>query len=154
MKALTSATFLLLLASAAHAQDFRQLKGPEITSMMGGAEFTDESDWSFVFERGGRLKSVRLSKPGTGTWKVENDELCTTNGPGMVPCHQVWVAGTRVQLRRADEVGYPEEGILKRSSAPAPAAKPAPAPGQGAKPTQPAPAQPTAPSPRPARPPQ
>ena len=143
---------LLALSMSASAQDYRQLKGPEITTTLSGAEYTDESDWSFVFERGGRLRSVRLSKPGTGTWKVENDELCTTNGPGMVPCHQVWLAGTRLQLRRADEVGYPEEGILKRSSAPAPTAKPAPAPG--AKPAQPAPAQPGAPSPRPARPPQ
>lgn len=159
MKTWTSAALVLLLPTmAAQAQEFRQLKGPEITSLLGGAEFTDESDWSFVFERGGRFKSVRLGKAGTGTWKVENDELCTTNGPGMIPCHQVWVAGPRVQLRRADDVGYPEEGLLKRASgpaaAPAPGARPTgSAPAPGAKPPQRPPAE-GSPSPRPARPPQ
>lgn len=153
MKVLTSTALLVMLPMAAHAQDYRQLKSVEISSTLAGAELTDESDWSFVFERGGRLKSVRLGKAATGTWKVENDELCTTNGPGMIPCHQVWIAGSRVQLRRADDIGYPEEGILKRAASPAPTAKPAPAPG--AKPAQPSQGQPVnPPSARPPKPPQ
>ena len=84
-----AATILLLMCAGASAQDFRRLRGPEIAATLTGAELTDEIHWSYVFERGGLLRSCSLGKPGEGSWRVENDELCTTGGPGLVPCHQV-----------------------------------------------------------------
>ena len=43
-------------------------------------------------------------------WRVVRDELCLDYGAGDPTCHQVWVSGKNVQLRR--DGAPPEDGVL------------------------------------------
>jgi hypothetical protein len=72
-------------------------------------EFTDEVHWALVFEKGGRLNSFSMGEASTGSWRVEEDELCTTRPPGEPRCHEVWASGRNMQLRA--EPAIPDEGI-------------------------------------------
>lgn len=94
------------------ADTYQQMKGREIASRFTGMELTDEVHWAFVFEKGGHLKSVSMGKAGSGTWKVENDELCLARPPDEPRCYEVWGSGRKVQLRY--EPALPEEGILQK----------------------------------------
>jgi hypothetical protein len=98
--------------NAIAADAFRRLKGREIASRFTGMELTDEVHWAYVFERGGRLKIFSMGRPGTGSWKVEKDELCLDRPPDEARCYEVWVAAQNVQLRREPEI--PDEGILQK----------------------------------------
>src|SRR3954471_2746439 len=116
MKRITTAllvTGLSLLSVRLHAADaYRALKSPEIKARFAGMELTDGVHWSYVFGPNGRTKSFSLGKPGAGTWRVQKDELCLTGGASESGCHQVWMAGQSVQLRR--EGSIPEEGTLQK----------------------------------------
>jgi len=99
-------------ANTAAADVFRQLKGREIASRFTGMELTDEVHWAYVFDRGGRLKIYSMGRPGTGSWKVDKNELCLDRPPDEPRCYEVWVSGQNVQLRREPDV--PDEGILQK----------------------------------------
>ncbi len=96
----------------AMADTYHQMKEREIASRFTGMELTDEVHWAYVFERGGNLKFVSMGKAGTGTWKVDKDELCLDRPPDEPRCYEVWNSGTKVQLRY--EPALPEEGILQK----------------------------------------
>jgi hypothetical protein len=53
-----------------------------------------------------------MGKAGTGSWKVEKDELCLDRPPDEPRCYEVWASGRNVQLRY--EPTLPEEGILQK----------------------------------------
>jgi hypothetical protein len=99
-------------ANTAAADTFRQLKGREIASRFTGMELTDEVHWAYVFDRGGRLNIFSMGRPGTGSWKVDKNELCLDRPPDEPRCYEVWVSGQNVQLRREPDV--PDEGILQK----------------------------------------
>jgi hypothetical protein len=107
-----SAACLLFASAALATEPFRHLTGREITSRFTGMELTDEVHWAYVFERGGRLKIFSMGRPGTGSWKVESNELCLDRPPDEARCYEVWVSGRNVQLRREPEI--PGEGILQK----------------------------------------
>src|SRR3954453_15872615 len=92
-------------------ESFRQLKGPEIRTKFSGMEFTDNVHWALVFGRDGTLSSFEMGAAGKGTWRVEKDELCLNYSRQGQRCHEVWVSGKNVQLRRSGEV--PEDGVLQ-----------------------------------------
>jgi hypothetical protein len=104
-----------LIAGAATAGPFRQLRGPEIQSRFTGMELTDETHWSYRFEKAGGLAAFSTGRPRTGSWRVEKDELCLDREVDGLRCFQVWISGKRVELRR--EPGPPEVGILQRPQA-------------------------------------
>jgi hypothetical protein len=114
--ALVIATTLLpgwsLAQGTAVADAYHRIKGREIASRFTGIELTDEVHWAYVFERGGHLKSFSMGKAGTGTWKVERDELCLDRPPDEPRCYEVWASGRNVQLRY--EPALPEEAILQK----------------------------------------
>jgi len=101
-----------LLSGADAADSFRQLKGPEIRAKFSGMEFTDNVHWALVFGRDGTLSSFEMGAAGKGTWRVEKDELCLNYSRQGQRCHEVWVSGKNVQLRRSGEV--PEDGVLQK----------------------------------------
>src|SRR3954462_5700420 len=108
-------SFLLaigLLAGADATETFRQLKGPEIGAKLSGMEFTDDVHWALVFGRDGTLRSFELGAVGKGTWRVEQDQLCLNYSRQGQRCHQVWLSGKNVQLRRPGEL--PEDGVLQK----------------------------------------
>lgn len=114
--------WLLALLAAGYAvqgeagETYRRLRGREIVSRFTGMELTDRAHWSYRFEAGGRLRSFALGRAGTGNWAAEGDLLCATRGPGSAPCHEVWMMGTAVQLRRDN--APPEDGILRKPLTP------------------------------------
>jgi hypothetical protein len=109
---ITAAIGLLLATAVLAAEPLRHLKGREIASRFTGMELTDEVHWAYVFEKGGRLNIFSMGRPGTGSWKVEKDELCLDRPPDEPRCYEVWVSGQNVQLRREPEI--PDEGILQK----------------------------------------
>jgi hypothetical protein len=112
----------LCTPAASQAEDaFVRLKGADIRARFTGMTFTDEVHWTFVFERGGQIKSMSMGKRGQGTWGVKKNELCMVGGPGVggpgeEGCYEVWKAGSRIELRR--EGSIPEEGILQKPEQP------------------------------------
>ena len=106
------AACLVFATTALAAEPFRQLKRREIASRFTGMELTDEVHWAYVFEKGGRLNIFSMGRPGTGSWKVDNNELCLDRPPDEPRCYEVWVSGQNVQLRREPEI--PDEGILQK----------------------------------------
>lgn len=95
------------------ADEFRQLKGPEISTKLVGQEFTDEVHWAQVFERDGRLRTVSMGTAHTGTWRRQKNELCLTESSDSERCYQVWAAGNRIEMRR-DDGTLPDAGILRK----------------------------------------
>src|SRR4051794_20794672 len=111
--ALAFAVCLALSHSAASAaESFRQLRGIDIKARFVGREFTDNVHWALVFGRDGTLSSFEMGAAGKGTWRVEKDELCLNYSRQGQRCHEVWVSGKNVQLRRSGEV--PEDGVLQK----------------------------------------
>ena len=108
----------LTLTSARGADAFRPLNGAEIKARFSGKELTDGVHWSMRFGNGGKLTAFEAvgrfapeERSSTrGTWRVVRDELCLDHGDGDPTCHQVWMSGKNVQLRR--ERMPPEDGVL------------------------------------------
>ena len=75
-------------------------------------ELTDEVHWAFVFGKADALSIFSMGRTGTGTWTVRDDELCLDLPVDGLRCSEVWMAGTRVELRR--EAAPPEEGMLQK----------------------------------------
>jgi hypothetical protein len=104
--------------AASAGEPFHQLKGSEIRARFSGRELTDGVHWSMRFGMGGKLTTSEAvgrftpeEKGGVhGAWRVVKDELCLDDGAGGPTCHQVWIAGRSVQLRR--EGAPPEDGVL------------------------------------------
>ncbi|GJD66539.1 hypothetical protein [Methylobacterium frigidaeris] len=96
----------LVLAQPA-AEAFQQLTGPQIRDRLTGKEVTDEVHWAYQFAPGGRLQAVSMGQARTGTWQLKGNTLCLD----AQPCVQVWMAGSRVELRR--DGALPEEGVLQ-----------------------------------------
>lgn len=107
---LAAAVVLLALAAgpAPAGEAFRRLTASEIRARLVGREVTDEVHWAYRFEPGGRLHVVSLGRARTARWRIDKDELCLE----AAPCVQVWMAGNRVELRRADGT-LPDEGVLQ-----------------------------------------
>ena len=116
--ALAIVAALTLTPSARGADAFRPLNGAEIKTRFSGKELTDGVHWSMRFGNGGKLTASEAvgrfapeEKGSTrGTWRVVRDELCLDYGAGGPTCHQVWMSGKNVQLRR--EGAPPEDGVL------------------------------------------
>ncbi|WP_460452572.1 hypothetical protein [Alsobacter sp. SYSU BS001988] len=106
---------LLFVAGAGGQEPYRKLGAGEIARAVPGMEFTDEVHWAYVFERGGRLNSVAMGKPMTGSWRQQKDRLCLTRPAEQERCYEVWRAEKNVQLR---EPGFDihEEGVLQTSA--------------------------------------
>ena len=109
---------LALSTPARAAEAFRQLNGTEIKARFSGRELTDGVHWRMRFGNGGKLtasEQVGRFAPeekgsSRGTWRVVRDELCLAYGAGGPTCHQVWMSGRSVELRR--DGAPPEDGVL------------------------------------------
>lgn len=54
-----------------------------------------------------------MVKCKTGKWRIAGDELCLAHGASEERCHQVWVAGNKIQLRQPG-LTVTEDGILQK----------------------------------------
>ena len=100
----------------AFAEDqFKKLSGTQIRAKFTGMEFTDEVHWGEVYESNGKLRSEEMGTKRTGTWRIQNDQLCTDYGKEVGSnCYEVWMSGKNVQLRTEGSSGLPLEGVLER----------------------------------------
>ncbi len=77
-------------------------------------EMSDNVHWRDAFERNGVLKSQSMGKQRTGTWWVEKNELCFDLGKESGGCYEVWIAGQKVEFRRAGLDSAILDGTLQR----------------------------------------
>jgi len=108
----TAAALVGLLEVAAAAEAFRKLNGAQIKARFAGMDMSDGVHWRDSYARDGSLASQSMGKRRSGTWHVENDQLCTDLGAESGGCYEVWTAGAKVEFRREDFAGAMLEGEL------------------------------------------
>jgi len=110
----------LALASAASkigaAEKFRHLTGAQIRERFVGMDLGDDVHWRDTFRRDGTLLSQSMGKQRSGTWRIENNQLCLDLGKDSGGCYDVWLAGSGVEFRREGLDGPILEGRLRKSS--------------------------------------
>ena|SRR5437764_5040938 len=93
------AVFLPTAPSGAGEQ-FRQLTAKEIRTRLVGRDLTDGVHWSWFYRSDGVLISVEMGKRREGTWKIEDNKLCSTNGRNrQLECYEAWSSGKKISLR-------------------------------------------------------
>ena len=88
------------LSAVGAAERFQRLTGAQIQARFSGMDLSDGVHWRDSYERGGTLKSQSMGKARTGTWKVENNQLCIDLGRDSGGCYDVWLAGDKIEFRR------------------------------------------------------
>lgn len=102
--------------AAEAAQKFQRLTGPQIRTRFSGMEMTDEVHWGDVYAANGTLTTYSMGRKTVGKWRVQGSELCLDRGQDDSGCYEVWMAGKKVELRRAGSQ-LPLEGVLQRPRA-------------------------------------
>ena len=89
------------ICNAAGEEAFRKLSGAQIRAQFTGMQLTDGAHWGESYQPGGRLVTEEdRQQKATGTWRVENDRLCTDLGKDVGrSCYEVWTSGRKVELR-------------------------------------------------------
>jgi hypothetical protein len=65
-----------------------------------GRDLTDGVHWSWYYRPDGTLISVEMGKQRSGSWKIEENKLCSTNGrKRQMECYEVWASGKNISLR-------------------------------------------------------
>ena len=78
-------------------------------------QLTDEVHWGEVYAPNGTLTSEEMGRKRVGTWRVQDDQLCTDLGKdGGSNCYEVWMSGKKVELRMPESAGASLEGVLER----------------------------------------
>ena len=95
------------------AERFQKLSGPQIQSKFADMETTDGTHWADVYQRNGTLLTYSMGRKTTGKWRVEKNELCVDRRPDDGGCYQVWLSGSKVELRREGS-NLPLEGVLQK----------------------------------------
>jgi hypothetical protein len=112
--ALTICSFACCEVSSVAQEQFKKLSGAEIRAKFTGMEFTDEVHWDEVYGENGNLIGEEMGKRRVGTWRVENDKLCTDYGKIVGrSCYEVWMSGKSVQLKIQGSSAPPLEGFLE-----------------------------------------
>jgi hypothetical protein len=112
--ALTICSFVCCEVSSVAQEQFKKLSGAEIRAKFTGMVFTDEVHWDEVYGENGNLIGEEMGKRRVGTWRVENDKLCTDYGKIVGrSCYEVWMSGKSVQLKIQGSSAPPLEGFLE-----------------------------------------
>src|SRR5215217_9149158 len=101
--------------TAAAAEKFRHLTGAQIRDRLVGMDLGDDVHWRDTFRRDGTVSSQSMGKDRTGTWRIENNQLCIDLGKDSGGCYDVWLAGSNVEFRRDGLDGAIMEGRLRKS---------------------------------------
>jgi len=97
------------------AETFRRPTGAQIRARFAGMDMSDGVHWRDSFSRDGTLKSVSMGKQQSGTWRVEENQLCTDLGKDSGGCYEAWIAGANVEFRREGLGGSILEGKLTKT---------------------------------------
>ena len=110
---------ILVSVVGARAETFRKLSGAQITSKLAGMEFSEKVHWREVYERNGVVRSYDMGRTRVGKWGVSENRLCANlEGTGVEECYQLWVAGSRVEMRREGDQPNSIAGVLLRPTDP------------------------------------
>ena len=56
--------------------------------------------WSWYYSPNGSVISIEMGKRQVGSWKIEDNKLCSTNANDRpMECYEVWAAGKNISLR-------------------------------------------------------
>jgi hypothetical protein len=96
-------------------ESFKKLSGAQIRAQFTGMQLTDGAHWGESYQPGGRLVTEEdRQQKATGTWRVQNDRLCTDFGKEMGSrCYEVWIAGRKVELRAPGSSEASVAGVLE-----------------------------------------
>jgi hypothetical protein len=107
--------FVLSFPDSPAAEDFKKLSNAQIRRSFAGMEFTDQVHWVERYGADGTLTTREMGTTRSGTWRVEDDQLCVDLGKeGGRGCYEVWISGNKVQLRTPGSSAYPAQGVLQR----------------------------------------
>src|ERR1700730_4374559 len=99
-------------SSGAATDKFLRLSGSQIRAKFAGMQMTDEVHWRDVYQRDGVLRTESMGRKTVGKWRIEKNELCLDIDPPDGGCFEVWLSGSKVQLKPSG-LGSPLEGILE-----------------------------------------
>ena len=86
--------------SASADEPFRLLSAKEIRLKVTGRDLTDGVQWSWYYRADGTLVSVEMGKQRSGSWKIEDNKLCSPSGKNrQMECYEVWASGKNISLR-------------------------------------------------------
>jgi hypothetical protein len=106
-----------LSANTIATEDFKKLNSAQIRRSFTAMEFTDQVHWVERYGADGTLTTREMGTTRVGTWRVEDDQLCVDLGKeGGRGCYEVWMSGSKVELRTPGSLAYPAQGILQRSN--------------------------------------
>src|SRR5215203_2245805 len=98
------------------AEKFRHLTGAQIRDRFVGMDLSDDVHWRDSYRRDGTLLNQAMGKERSGTWRIENNQLCIDLGKDSGGCYDVWLAGSNVEFRRDGLEGSILEGRLRKPS--------------------------------------
>lgn len=108
--------FFCVASFVSAAPAMHQFSESEIRQKIVGKVVTDGAHWSDHYLPDGRVDGHSLGKRYTGTWRIEDGQLCTTRQRKkalQTECFEVWGAGTQIEYRRG---GVPiSSGELRRA---------------------------------------
>ena len=116
--AFTALAVLAQLTAQAAAEDkFQKLTGTQIRAKLAGMKITDQVHWFDIYQPNGTIASIEMGNKRTGTWRVQNDLLCTDHGKDAESvCQEVWLSGTKIEMRRPGSTLPLLEGVLEKPS--------------------------------------
>jgi hypothetical protein len=111
----TAITCALVVTSTAVATEtFKKLTGPQIRARLAGMELTDEVHWREAYVRDGSFVSRSMGRTRIGKWRVQDNALCVeTADETDSGCYEVWLSGTKVELRPTG-YGLKVQGVLQK----------------------------------------
>jgi hypothetical protein len=107
--------WVLIKAGSEAAEGFQRLSGAQIRARFAGMQLTDEVHWGEVYAPNGTLTSESMGRKRVGTWRVQNNQLCTDLGKdGGNNCYEVWMSGKKIELRLPEAIDAALEGVLEK----------------------------------------
>ena len=111
---IVAALAIAITVSASAEENFKQLNANQIRARVVGKDITDGVHWSEYYRKDGALVSVDMGTQRTGTWKIQGDKLCKSDGKNkQLTCYEVWMSGDNISLRLQKEntpfVGFVEK---------------------------------------------
>jgi hypothetical protein len=99
MRTVLMVSAFMLSCHSLWAQALHRLSSAQIKQQFTGKVLTDGTHFRETYLAGGKLIVNEMShSPATGSWRVNNDQLCKVL-PGILDaCYEVWGADGRIEL--------------------------------------------------------
>ena len=87
-------------SSAVEKEHWRNVRGAALKTLFQDKEFADGVHFAYQFKAGGAFTGTEMSKRVSGSWRVQENELCWKwlRPPGPEECYAVQQDGPHVRL--------------------------------------------------------